>query len=430
MTETPATALALLRDAEHYLSALHGSVARHDNLGVNLTCAGCSLRAVIAGTLPTLAVAPVSSPPADQTALRDRIAAALREHYLSTNRDDADADRNMPCRCGDWREPGAEADDENDWDAHLAEVALTSLPAPLDRAEYDAVVDEADRLRREGAALHARAERIDKQLTALRKQVAAPIDETALESLSDTLYDALYAITPFAEQHFADEQEGLRNAVRAVLKQAAVLPTTNHDTDTSAELTAEEARALADDLGLQLYEAQDAVAFVAECCTIAEREQRAITTADVREWLKGARCGRQLAAAVLRCVADETAATEHCPTPETHNWGCGCTTDEHPAALGTLPAWLYQRFMAHGVGWDNLDDDDRSYWEHQARAVRRAVARGGFKQPATGARQDEAQPCPAKHGALGRICELHEGHPGMHTGSGPNGAAVWDGDAP
>ncbi|WP_032761289.1 hypothetical protein, partial [Streptomyces alboviridis] len=33
--------------------------------------------------------------------------------------------------------------------------------------------------------------------------------------------------------HFADEREGLRNAVRAVLKQAAVLPaTTNHDTDT------------------------------------------------------------------------------------------------------------------------------------------------------------------------------------------------------
>ncbi|MFM9589840.1 hypothetical protein ACKI1J_15045 [Streptomyces scabiei] len=38
--------------------------------------------------------------------------------------------------------------------------------------------------------------------------------------------------------------------------------------------------------------------------------------------------------------------------------------------------------------------------------------------------------CPAKHGALGRICELPPGHPGMHTGSGPNGGAVWDGDAP
>lgn len=26
--------------------------------------------------------------------------------------------------------------------------------------------------------------------------------------------------------------------------------------------------------------------------------------------------------------------TEHCPTPETHNWGCGCPTDEAPAAAG------------------------------------------------------------------------------------------------
>ena len=34
----------LLRRTEAYLSALHGSVARHDNLGVNLGCAGCELR--------------------------------------------------------------------------------------------------------------------------------------------------------------------------------------------------------------------------------------------------------------------------------------------------------------------------------------------------------------------------------------------------
>ncbi|MEH0542960.1 hypothetical protein QA802_07725 [Streptomyces sp. B21-105] len=50
----------------------------------------------------------------------------------------------------------------------------------------------------------------------------------------------------------------------------------------------------------------------------------------------------------------------------------------------SLPAWLYQRFMPDGEGWENLDADDRSYWEHHARAVRRAVARDGFKaeQPA------------------------------------------------
>jgi hypothetical protein len=68
------------------------------------------------------------------------------------------------------------------------------------------------------------------------------------------------------------------------------------DHTTADELTAEEARALADDLGLKLYRAEDALAFVGECCDIADREQRPITTADVREWLKGARCGRQLLA--------------------------------------------------------------------------------------------------------------------------------------
>jgi hypothetical protein len=57
-------------------------------------------------------------------------------------------------------------------------------------------------------------------------------------------------------------------------------------------------------------------------------------------------------------------------------------------------------------------------------------APGWTDEPAVDARQDGAQRCPAKHGALGRICELPSGHPGMHTGSGANGSAVWDGDAP
>lgn len=62
------------------------------------------------------------------------------------------------------------------------------------------------------------------------------------------------------------------------------------------ELTAEEARDLAQELATDLYRAQDALAFVAECCDIADRNQHPITTTDVRIWLKGAQCGRQLAA--------------------------------------------------------------------------------------------------------------------------------------
>lgn len=50
----------------------------------------------------------------------------------------------------------------------------------------------------------------------------------------------------------------------------------------------------------------------------------------------------------------------------------------------TLAEWLFHRFVEvpYGVGpWDDLDQEDRDYWEHEANAVRRAVARGGFKEP-------------------------------------------------
>jgi hypothetical protein len=73
---------------------------------------------------------------------------------------------------------------------------------------------------------------------------------------------------------------------------AGVAPATD---GAAPELTEQEARDLVDELGLQLYRAEDALAFVEECCVIADREGRQPTTADVREWLKGARCGRQLA---------------------------------------------------------------------------------------------------------------------------------------
>ncbi|MEU5496127.1 hypothetical protein [Streptomyces griseofuscus] len=55
---------------------------------------------------------------------------------------------------------------------------------------------------------------------------------------------------------------------------------------------------------------------------------------------------------------------------------------ETGAPADTLPAWLLQRFDPRSPDWEQLGDDDRAYWEHQARAVRRAVARGGFKPQA------------------------------------------------
>lgn len=69
---------------------------------------------------------------------------------------------------------------------------------------------------------------------------------------------------------------------------------------------------------------------------------------------------------------------------------CGCGRDAHsnlspchdPEAVNdTLPQWLYVRFGKGGLGWHELDADTRSWWAHEAQAVRRAVARNGFKQP-------------------------------------------------
>jgi hypothetical protein len=48
-------------------------------------------------------------------------------------------------------------------------------------------------------------------------------------------------------------------------------------------------------------------------------------------------------------------------------------------AADTFPAWLARRFDPNSPPWDGMSDDDRTYWQHQAAAVRRAVTRGGFK---------------------------------------------------
>jgi hypothetical protein len=61
-------------------------------------------------------------------------------------------------------------------------------------------------------------------------------------------------------------------------------------------------------------------------------------------------------------------------------WAPQVEREAASAAADTLPAWLYWRFTGPDAPtWATLAANDRSYWEHQARAVRRAVARGGFK---------------------------------------------------
>jgi hypothetical protein len=63
-------------------------------------------------------------------------------------------------------------------------------------------------------------------------------DTDPIEELADTLYDALYAITPYAEPHFADEGEGLKAAVRAVLAGSAAQQKAQQEADeTSLQAT-------------------------------------------------------------------------------------------------------------------------------------------------------------------------------------------------
>ncbi len=91
-------------------------------------------------------------PAADRAALVELAAQAMREHYIVTNREEADADGNLPCCCGGWREPGPMGSDEDDYDSHLADAVLSVLPAPVDRSavlrevadRYQGFLDNAD----------------------------------------------------------------------------------------------------------------------------------------------------------------------------------------------------------------------------------------------------------------------------------------------
>lgn len=56
------------------------------------------------------------------------------------------------------------------------------------------------------------------------------------------------------------------------------------------------------------------------------------------------------------------------------------TTPAPEEAPDTLPEWLFLRMARSFKTWDELSEDDRDYWAHEARAVRRAVARSGFKK--------------------------------------------------
>jgi hypothetical protein len=76
--------------------------------------------------------------------------------------------------------------------------------------------------------------------------------------------------------------------------------------------------------------------------------------------------GHTTFAAIMDGIADQRAA------------------DAKAAAPDTLPQWLRYTFGSGlDTKWADLHPTDRAYWEHQAKAVRGAVERNGFKDPNT-----------------------------------------------
>ncbi|MFD0053007.1 hypothetical protein ACFVHR_04685 [Streptomyces sp. NPDC127168] len=188
-TDDPDQDAQLLVEDSHWVGMAPGEwVLKFD--GYFVTKSDATFRAVWESV-------PVSSPPADQTALRDRIAATLRTTRRIGYEGKADhGTHRYDARC---------ALCAGDVDALTEALAAAVVPTTnhdtdtsagaVGRAEYDALVAEADRLRRDGAALHARAEGIDKQLAALQKQVAGPVDRAAvLREAADAVFALEYDV--------------------------------------------------------------------------------------------------------------------------------------------------------------------------------------------------------------------------------------------
>ncbi len=178
--------------------------------------------------------------------------------------------------------------------------------------QLDQLYDERDQARQRAADAYGQRDRLRLRVAALAERWQLPghisMPDAAAE-IAEALDREQWAPCPdplVRVRRLADRWENALAVDKPYARalHAALDGPGPEETDaTPAELTADEARNLVDELGLDLYRAQDALAFVGECCDIAEREQRPITAGDVREWLKGARCGRQLA-------ADARAATE------------------------------------------------------------------------------------------------------------------------
>ncbi|MEU1122156.1 hypothetical protein ABZ371_00850 [Streptomyces sp. NPDC005899] len=132
--------------------------------------------------------------------------------------------------------------------------------------------------------------------------------------------------------------DGLRDRIAQ-----ALAADDGHPWDTLSTQAQQHYRDNADAVLAVLPAPADRVAVLREAASVLDRRATGIDAFSSSDFGEEARAVRELANAAneLRRLADEAqqpapAVTEEpttgCPSPETHNWGCGCPTDEAPTA--------------------------------------------------------------------------------------------------
>ncbi|MFE7727454.1 hypothetical protein ACFU5D_16865 [Streptomyces anthocyanicus] len=223
------------------------------------------------------------------------------------------------------------------------------------------------------------------------------VDQTALERAARRLASRDWLVDETDDDDWQRRGPEFRADYMAWAREvlAAVLPaTTNHDTDTS---------------GFELRgDTEIRAAALREAIALLDQRASSIDAFSSSDFGEEARAVRELTdvANELRRVADETAATEtqardcpacdagighseHCPTPETHKWGCGCHAEtQPPAALS--PAERTMLGYALDQAQERIWSEDGFTAEDQAAVD--SLRRLTTVQPVVGARQDGAQP--------------------------------------
>jgi hypothetical protein len=136
------------------------------------------------------------APATDRIGLRDRIAAALYE-------------RERPPRDPHW--PDVYASDREVFEA-MADAVLAVLPASVDRAEWDALASETDRLRTAWGEMRDRAEQIEAEVQRLGADRAAVLSDAERTMLTYALDQAQERI--WSEGGFTDEDQAAVTSLR------------------------------------------------------------------------------------------------------------------------------------------------------------------------------------------------------------------------